>query len=129
MHSIDLVESNLKIMKKSVSFVLLAVILLQSCVVYQKTPVSLDQAYDKSAAKVVSLKGKEVKYQNIKLENNAYYGIKGNKEVILDTLLISNVYLKDIEKSKQKTILNIGSVGLGIAILVTYLFVLPALVF
>lgn len=95
--------------------------LIQSCVVYQKKSVPIDQAIDNGEAKVQNIKGKEAKYKNIKLENNAYYGVKGQKEVLLDTLLVSNVYLKDIKKSKQQTIVNIGSVGLGIAIYVIFL--------
>ena len=108
-------------MKKSIHIGLIAVLFIQSCVVYQKTSVPFDQAIDNGEAKVQNIKGKEAKYKNIKLENNDYYGIKGQKEVLLDTLLVSNVYLKDIKKSKQQTIVNIGSVGLGIAIYVIFL--------
>lgn len=113
-------------MKSQIAIFILVNILLQSCVVYQDTSVSIDQAYDKSVAKVVNLKGKEVIYWNIKLENNTYFGIKGNKEILLDTLLISNVYLKDIEKSKQKTLLNIWSVVLGIGIYVIFLVIISS---
>lgn len=110
--------------KKTALYVCMTILVVQSCTVYKKTGVPISLAYDKGEAKVKNLEAKEVKYQNIKLENNAYYGIKGKQEVILDTLLISNVYLKDIKKSKQQTILNIGSVGLGIAIYVIFLVVI-----
>ncbi len=91
--------------KKSISFVLLAVILLQSCVAYQKTSVSLDSAVDKGKVKVVKTSGNEFRFKNIYIKNNIYYGDAKTQEIRIDTTQIKNIYLKDRKKSNKRTVL------------------------
>ena len=55
-------------MKKSFSLLLLGSILLKSCIVYQKTPVSLIDAANKGKVKVVTTNNKKLKFSNIDLK-------------------------------------------------------------
>ena len=104
-------------MKKSVSFVLLATILLQSCVAYQKTSVSLNEAENKGKVKVTTTLGDESEYDNIDFRNNGYFGTYAHGEISLDSAQISSIYLQDIMKSKHQTIITIVSVVIVIPIL------------
>lgn len=92
-------------MKKSASFVLLAVILLQSCVVYQQISVSPDSAVDKGKVKVVTTSGLEFIFENMYIKNNIYYGHTKSQEIRIDTTQIKNIYLKDKKKSNKRTVL------------------------
>ena len=92
---------------------LLAVILLQSCVAYQKTPVSLKEAENMGKAKVVFtsdstkkwLTSEQILYpKNIISKEDAYFIEKGKHSVPLDTAAVQSVYLKDVKKSKRQTI-------------------------
>ena len=91
--------------KQSISIVLLATILLQSCVAYQKTSVSLDSAVDKGKVKVVKTSGNEFRFKNIYIKNNIYYGDAKTQEIRIDTTQIKNIYLKDRKKSNKRTVL------------------------
>lgn len=108
-------------MKKSISIILLAILISQGCVtIYQKTPVTWAEVSNKGKLKIETVKGKEIKYINIEMNDSDYYGVKGKKKIKLDTSLISNIYLKDIKKSKLQTTLNLLSIPVfvGIYILV-----------
>ena len=104
-------------MKKSVSILLLVSLLFQSCVVYQKTSVSFNEAIDNGNVKVVDALGTH-KYKSIELSDSIYYGFSKDinndeKKTPIDTAAITAVYLKDIKKSKKsRTGLYIG-LGLG----------------
>ena len=93
------------IMKKIISISLLTIFLLQSCVVYQKTPVPIEQAYDKGKIKVVNTLGSEFVFKSMALEGETYIGIDGKDRIIIDATQVSAIYLKDIKKSKMWTIL------------------------
>lgn len=64
-------------MKKSVSFVLLGVILLQCCVVYYKIPVALEDAYDRGRVKVILADGSKLTFKNLKLEDGEVFYYNG----------------------------------------------------
>ena len=87
--------------KQLISIVLLATILLQSCVAYQKTSVSINEAFEKGSVKVISTDGGKKKYMNITMEDSIYYGFGTWGWVRLDTNYISKIYLEDIKKSKK----------------------------
>ena len=94
-------------MKKSISIVLLATILLQSCVAYQKTSVPINEAQDKGPVRVSYTNRKDASFVNIILKDSIYYGISSYKHISekpLDQVQIDGIYLKDLEKSKVQTI-------------------------
>ena len=92
-------------MKKVISIALLATIMLQSCVVYQNTSVSLNEAQDKGRVKVATTYGTQMEFINMYSKDSLYYGATKIQDIRLDTAQISNIYLKDIKKSKTRTIL------------------------
>ena len=92
-------------MNKSILIVLLASTLLQSCVFYQQTSVSLDSAVDKGKVKVVNTSGMEFIFKNIYIKDSIYYGVYQSQEILIDTTEIKNIYLKDKKKSKKRTAL------------------------
>ena len=92
------------------SIFLLAIILFQSCVIYQKSSVSLSEAYDKGKVKIEKRQGLPAYYKNLLFEEGNYYGIYENKKVEIDTAIIANIYLKDVKKSKRTTIIIFGVV-------------------
>ena len=107
-------------MKKSVSILLLAALLFQSCVVYQKTSVSISEATDSGKVMVVDDLGTH-KYKSIELNNGFYYGLNTPDTLTIKMPIyvdkITAIYLKDIKKSKKRTKglvvgLAFGSVGL-----------------
>lgn len=87
-------------MKKHISIILLATILFQSCVAYQKTSVSLNEAYNRGNVKIKSTNGENKKYTNIIMEDSIYYGVQDwqNKLPILPAS-VDSIYLKDKKKS------------------------------
>ena len=102
--------------KKTISIVLLATILMQSCVVYRKSPTSLDYAVNTGRVKVKSKSGQKFIFKNIIVRDSIYYGVKGKKEETLYEAQILGVYLHDTETSKMKSN-NLEKWGAGIVIL------------
>ena len=99
--------------KQAVSIALLATLLIQSCVVYQHTTVSIDEAHNKGKVKVKSNRGISYEFSNIEIRDSIYYGVSKKGDIPLKTALIASIYLQDIDKSKTKTI--IAAVGASIA--------------
>ena len=104
-------------MKKPISIVLLATMLLQSCVVYQKTPISLSESYDKGNVKVITKTDKKLKFNKIIQKDSLYYGFNRKKQKIDDDIYewvditqqlkvdeIRAIYLKDQNRSTSATI-------------------------
>ena len=95
-------------MKKSISIVLLATILLQSCVAYHDTSVSLNEAKDKGRVRVSYTDGRDASFGNIIFKDSTYYGIPVPKHISekpLDSINIRAIYLKDIKKSKTQSVI------------------------
>ena len=106
--------------KQSISVVLLATILLQSCVAYQKTSVSLNEAYNRGRVRVLTQYDKKFDVKNIIYEEGEFYAIKlkdGGK-IRIDTASSSSLkfYLKDYKKSKHHTRLLVTGIVLGFTI-------------
>ncbi len=105
--------------KKTIYSVSFLLIVFQSCVVYQKTPVSIQKAYNQGKAKIsithttdvtynngvvkAAKSNADLYYKNIILEDGFYYGIYENRKIKIDTTAVLAIYLKDIEKSKKST--------------------------
>ena len=95
--------------KRSISIVLLVTILLQSCVAYQKTSVSLNDAVNEGKVVVITTRAHHIKYNGIEYVEGIYYGRDNYTSVALDSIQISSIHLEDIKKSKtQKIFLVIG---------------------
>src|SRR5210317_1803123 len=83
-------------MKKIISTFLIAAFIIQSCVVYQKVPVSLANAVEKGNAKVITTSGEELKFSDILNKNDSIYigVINKNETLSLNEELIYRIYLK-----------------------------------
>ena len=116
-------------MKKSISILFLVTILLQSCVVYQKTPVSINEAYKRgSRVKIISKLGESYIFNGIYIKDSIYYGVEGDNLVRLDTAQISGIYLQDNKKSKNQTKVVSGGVPIVLVVVLTALAAVAAVV-
>ena len=89
--------------KQTIAIVLLVTILLQSCVAYQNTSMSIDEAQNKGPVRVTSTQGDNIKFRNIQAKDGAYYGVNGNRITQIDPAQIISIHLKDFKKSKTQT--------------------------
>ena len=94
---------------KHLAYLLLMLVLFQSCTVYKSSSVTLEEAYSKeSKTKIESKIGETFKFKRIYFENGNYYGekkIRGEvKKIILNPNGINNVKIKDITLSIVFTI-------------------------
>ena len=101
--------------KQLISIALLVTILLQSCVAYQKTSVSLNEAANKGQVRVYNNMGERFVFAKINLRDSVYYGVKGSKETTLYAAQISGLYLHDIDASKRNS-KNMEKWGAGVVI-------------
>ena len=108
-------------MKKSISIFLLLSLLIQSCVVYQKTSVPINEAWDKGPVKIIDEYGAD-EFDFIERTDYKYYGVIKNGRTVdktpIDTVGVSAIYSKDIRKSKNRSIALAISLGLGIPALI-----------
>ena len=108
------------IMKSNViSYLLVLFLLIQSCVVYQKTPLPIDQAVDKGWVKVEIEEQPTLYYKNIVIKNGDYYGNFNGYITRVDTLIMESINMKDVKRSKRANIVLFGivmpvSVALGL---------------
>ena len=113
-------------MKKPVSLVLLATILLQSCVAYQKTSVSLNEATNKGKVKLIDANGRVYAALNIEMQDSIYYALIKKNKIALVESQYSGIYLEDKKKSKTQTVIFWASfvivVGFGFALLLGQAF-------
>lgn len=96
---------------------LLVLILLQSCKVYQKST-NLEQASqseEKGFVKVTMANGDEYIYESIELKENNYYGVKTVNGEITKTALLKEDVLK-VERQNKKSSGFLGLVGITIGI-------------
>lgn len=98
------------IKKKIIYFLISQLLLFQSCVAYQKTSVSLNEAHDRGKVKVSTFIGEDIKCKNINMQDDIYYGLSGKNEIKLSPDQIKAIYLKDIKKSKTQTIILISPI-------------------
>ena len=109
----------MKKIRKQIGYLVLlfaSLILLQSCVVYQKTNVSLEQAVNAEVkTKVITKANETYKFHRISFEDGKFYGVtkktsgyKNVAKIPLEDTEINKVLLKD------KSTSTILSVGLGV---------------
>ena len=102
---------------KHIAFLLTALLLFQSCVVYHKTPINLAQASEAHIrTKVVKTNGEIVRYKYITYEDNQFYGMNRRSGEWIKTPLnqedLAKVQTKDKTGSTLLTIAVLLPVGL-----------------
>lgn len=108
---------------RTYSFFLMSIVLLQSCVVYHKTPVSLEEAADQKVKTKIILKDKNVeKFKYITKEESQYYGTRltgeGTLNISIDSAKVSEVRIKNKTASVIVTVVPLAAVtALLIAVL------------
>ena len=103
-------------MKKSVSLVLLATILLQSCVVYQKTSVPLESAIEKGKAKLITTTGNKLNFRKIEKVDSIYYGTLNSLKYHIPPDEVEAIYLKDKKKSRMISLIIFSTVIVGLTV-------------
>ena len=78
---------------------LLATILLESCVFYQKTAVSLKEAQGMGKVKLTTTHGQVNIFNTIILRDSLYFGVNKNHQQVLYEGQISSIYLQNVKKS------------------------------
>lgn len=106
----------IKIWLKPIALFLTASLLLQSCVVYHKTPTSLEKAsQERIRTKITNTNGQTAKYKYITYEEGVFYGVglkSGSAiKIPLDQEYISNVVTKNKSAS---TWLTVGIIGIPV---------------
>ena len=94
---------------KTIAWFLTALILFQSCVVYHKTPTTLEKAsQEQIKTKVTNNEGETIKFKYITYEDGVYYGVnKKSGEIIktpLDKQYVETVLIKNKSASTWVTI-------------------------
>ena len=117
-------------MKKSISVLLLVIMLLQSCVAYQKTSVSLNEATDRGRVLLIDTHGSAYHLQNIEMEDSIHYGMIAKEKTIIYEAQFSSIYLQDKKKSKTQKIIVLVSLGallgvMGVAVIFGFINALP----
>ena len=100
---------------KPIALIFGALILFQSCKVYYKDSVTLEQAVNEHKhAKVETFTKQTYKFQSISFENDQYYGIKMVKgdtvKIPIDQANLSKVRLEN------KSLSVIGTIGVSVLI-------------
>ena len=101
-------------MKKSISLFLLVLILSQSCVIYQKSPVSPEGEYKRGKAKVLKYnRNNEIEIKFI-IEGDSIYYVRRHltrNKVPFDPSQFESVYLIDKAKSTIGTIAVVAGIA------------------
>jgi hypothetical protein len=110
---------------KPIALFLTTLLLFQSCVVYHKTPTTIQQAsQEQIRTKIIKTNGEISKYKYITFEDDIFYGVKLKSgewiKTPLDQKEIAQVLTKNISTSKTLTIVVLSLVGLYIVGAVIY---------
>ena len=110
-------------MRKSISVTLLAIILLQSCAIYQITSVPISESINKGKVKMVKTNGDKVVLRGIEYENGTYWGLRQgyskDHRYKIDHTQVSEVYIIDKYTSRSMSI--VVAFGVIVAIPITVL--------
>ena len=92
------------------SVLLMALMLLQGCVVYHKTPSTLEQAAQVPVrTKVTNLQGEKTKYRYIQREDGIYYGVKKqDREMVRTPLEAGELEKIQVKNKVASTWLTVG---------------------
>lgn len=106
--------------KKCIPSFLIILISIQSCVVYQNSSVSIDEAVDEGKAKLITTSDKEILINNIEKTDTAFYGNMGDYKIHIPTNEVQHIYLLDKKKSNKRALI---AVGVGVGVLIGILFI------
>ena len=107
---------------KTIAWFLTALMLFQSCVVYHKTPTTLEKAsQEQIKTKVTNNEGETIKFKYIAYEDGVFYGVnKKSGEIIktpLDKQYVETVLIKNKSASTWVTVLVIAVPIIAIVII------------
>ena len=88
---------------KTIGKLLGVIFLFQGCTVYQQQSSNLSQVVGQGGVKVINDNDIAYQFNDVLLKNGQYYGVNGRDTLLIDSLHMKSVYLKDIEKSRKKT--------------------------
>ena len=95
-------------MKRAIPISVIATLLIQSCVIYQKTPVVLEEAVEHGRVMVITDSGQGYEFRKImKSDDQLYLGVNKGDTLNLSNELISEVYLNN------KALTFLASAGLS----------------
>jgi len=108
---------------KTIALLLTALLLFQSCVVYHKTPTTLEHAsQDRIKTQITRSNGEISKYDYIANEDGVYYGVYTDWDEQVKTPLSEQEITKVLTKDKStSTVLTIGVIAvpvIGITLLI-----------
>lgn len=106
-------------MRNITGIFLLLLILFQSCTVYHKTSVSIEEATNQGKVKVVDGTGQEYFYDKIVLKDSIYYGIyHRNPPAVIRHYESKEIYMKDKKKSLRKSIIKPAGISAAAIIII-----------
>ncbi len=110
----------LKTSLKTTALFIMAMTLLQSCIAYQNTPVSLEQAeQSKKRVKLKTSSNQTYNFEQIVLEEEEFYGLKKKRGEITKTAISDALDNKLFLQSKRKsTWATLGVIGVPVIALV-----------
>ena len=106
--------------KKNIASFLILLISIQSCVVYQNSSVSIDEAIDVGKVKLITTSDKEILINNIEKTDTAFYGNLGKYKIHIPTNEVQYIYMLDKKKTNNWAFIGIG-VGVGVLIGLVYI--------
>ena len=107
-------------MERQIVIFILVNILLQNCVVYQKTSVPIDSAINKGKVKLISTDGRKIHFQKIEKEDSLYYGTLKSGKWPIPVAEVESIYMID---KKGSNILTWIIVPLAVGITITIIIV------
>ena len=103
-------------MKRQFAIFLLVNILLQSCVVYQKTSVPLESAVEKGKVKLITTTGNKLNFRKIEKVDSIYYGTLNSIKYHIPPDEVEAIYLIDKKKSKKISLIIVSTVIVGFTV-------------
>lgn len=117
-------------MKKLISTLLLLTLFFQSCVVYQKTPVSIAEAVGKGPVIITDIEDDIREFDNIILIDSTYYGLNTNKTYKKTALRKDEIVaIQLIDPNKSKSINTVTVLGTVVVISLVLLVLITSLEF
>lgn len=112
----------LKTSLKTIAHFFLAITLLQSCVVYQNTPVGLLQAeQSKKRVKLKTSTDQTYNFKQLVLEEKQFYGLKKEKGELVKIAITDSAAIEVFLRSKSKsTLATIGLILVPVIGLIIY---------
>ncbi|MBC2838841.1 hypothetical protein [Robiginitalea sp. SC105] len=106
---------------KAIARILAVLLLFQSCVVYHRTPTTLEKAArEQIKTKVASTGGETYRFDYITYEDGKYYGVNRSSgewlKTPLDQTVITQAYLKNKRASTWATLATISVPVIAIAL-------------